>query len=63
LLVDDVFGELDRDRRNRLLASLPAECQRVVTTTSISWLAEAPTGKLYEITEDQQLGRFLRLVD
>ena len=29
----------------------------------ISWLADAPTGKLYEITEDQQLGRFPRLVD
>ena len=62
LLVDDIFGELDRDRRNRLFASLPAESQRVVTTTSISWLAEAPIGKLYEITEDKQLGRALRLL-
>jgi DNA replication and repair protein RecF len=62
LLVDDIFGELDRDRRNRLFASLPGESQRVVTTTSISWLAEAPIGKLYEITEDKHLGRVLRLL-
>ncbi len=62
LLVDDVFGELDGARRNRLLASLPAESQRVVTSTSISWLADAPIGKLYEIIEDKQLGRSLRLV-
>jgi DNA replication and repair protein RecF len=62
LLVDDIFGELDRDRRNRLFASLPAESQRVVTTTSISWLAEAPIGKLYEITEDKPLSRALRLL-
>jgi DNA replication and repair protein RecF len=62
LLVDDIFGELDRDRRNRLLASLPAESQRVVTTTGISWLADAAIGKLYEIVEDKQLGRALRLL-
>lgn len=62
LLVDDVFGELDVDRRNRLLAGLPAESQRVVTTTALSWLADAPIGKVYEITEDDQLGRSLRLV-
>jgi DNA replication and repair protein RecF len=60
LLVDDIFGELDRDRRNRLFASLPAESQRVVTTTSVSWLADAPIGKLYEIMEDEKLDRSLR---
>jgi recombinational DNA repair ATPase RecF len=57
-----VFGELDGDRRNRLLKSLPAGSQRVVTTTSISWVAETPVGRLYEITEDKELGRSLRLV-
>src|SRR5260370_25825066 len=62
LLVDDVFGELDGARRNRLLASLPAESQRVVTSTSISWLADAPIGKLHEIIQDKQLGPSLRLV-
>jgi DNA replication and repair protein RecF len=62
LLVDDIFGELDRDRRNRFFVSLPAESQRVITTTGISWLAGAPIGKLYEIIEDKQLGRALRLL-
>ena len=62
LLVDDVFGELDGDRRIRLLKSLPAGSQRVVTTTSLSWLSDAPVGRLYEITEDKELGRSLRLV-
>jgi DNA replication and repair protein RecF len=62
LLVDDVFGELDEDRRNRLLRSLPAGSQRVVTTTSIAWLSETPIGRLYEIAEDKTLGRSLRLV-
>jgi DNA replication and repair protein RecF len=62
LLVDDVFGELDGDRRNRLFRSLPADSQCVVTTTSISWLNEAPIGKLYEIADDKEVGRSLRLV-
>ncbi|HZC34293.1 MAG TPA: hypothetical protein VE242_01700, partial [Chthoniobacterales bacterium] len=62
LLVDDVFGELDHDRRNRLLKSLPPDSQRVVTTTSISWLDQAPIGRMYEIAEDEELGRSVRLV-
>jgi DNA replication and repair protein RecF len=62
LLVDDVFGELDRDRRNRLLKSLPAGSQRVVTTTTVSWLDQAPVGRIYEIAEDKEFGRSLRLM-
>jgi hypothetical protein len=42
---------------------MPADCQRVITTTSISWLDDAPISKLYEITEDEQLGRSLRPID
>src|SRR5260221_5762613 len=53
LLVDDVFGELDGARRNRLLTSLPAESQRVVTSTSISWLTDSPSRDLSEITGDK----------
>lgn len=37
-LIDDVFGELDSLRRNNLLAALPAEAQKLITTTSIDWL-------------------------
>ncbi len=40
-LLDDVFGELDPERRHRLLASLPPDTQRVLTTTSWHWLEEA----------------------
>ena len=40
-LLDDVFGELDTDRRRRLLAALPSDAQRILTTTSWQWLEEA----------------------
>ena len=40
-LVDDVFGELDTDRRRRLLAALPSDAQRILTTTTWQWLEEA----------------------
>ncbi len=37
LLLDDIFGELDPARRNRLLAALPAHAQTLVTTTFLDW--------------------------
>lgn len=37
LLLDDIFGELDRPRRNRLLESLPARSQAIITTTFLDW--------------------------
>ncbi|MGB8466205.1 MAG: DNA replication and repair protein RecF [Terrimicrobiaceae bacterium] len=37
-LIDDVFGELDPDRRNNLLAALPASAQKLVTATTLHWL-------------------------
>lgn len=40
-LLDDVFGELDTERRRRLLAALPADAQRILTATSWQWLGEA----------------------
>jgi DNA replication and repair protein RecF len=41
-LIDDVFGELDVNRRNALLAALPASAQKIVTTTHLDWMtAEA----------------------
>lgn len=40
LLVDDVFGELDRDRRRRLLACLPPDTQVLLTTTDLGWLPD-----------------------
>jgi len=38
LLIDDVFGELDPTRRQNLLAHLPADAQRLITTTHLDWL-------------------------
>jgi DNA replication and repair protein RecF len=41
LLLDDIFGELDLNRRGALLAALPAGSQKLITTTHLDWL---PTG-------------------
>ena len=40
LLIDDIFGELDSSRRNRLLSCLPQEAQRIITTTSLDWASD-----------------------
>ncbi len=39
LLIDDVFGELDFERRNALLKRLPAGSQKFITATDIAWMA------------------------
>ena len=41
LLFDDIFGELDPSRRNALLGALPADAQRIVTTTHLDWMLDA----------------------
>lgn len=43
LLLDDIFGELDPQRRNALMGFLPEESQRLVTTTNVDWM-ETRTG-------------------
>ncbi len=40
-LIDDVFGELDLRRRNALMGRLPAEAQKLVTTTNLDWFEQA----------------------
>lgn len=37
LLIDDIFGELDAQRRNALLASLPNDSQKLITATTLDW--------------------------
>ena len=37
LLIDDIFGELDVSRRNALLENLPADSQKLITTTQLDW--------------------------
>lgn len=44
LLLDDIFGELDPHRRNALLAALPADSQKLITTTHLGWMDGVPAG-------------------
>lgn len=36
-LIDDVFGELDRTRREALMEALPTQSQKLITTTTLNW--------------------------
>jgi DNA replication and repair protein RecF len=49
LLIDDVFGELDPDRRRNLLAHLPADSQRLITTTHLDWLDAALPATIFRL--------------
>lgn len=49
LLIDDVFGELDPARRNRLLRALPGEAQKFVTATSLAWQEERLDGPVFRL--------------
>lgn len=49
LLIDDVFGELDVNRRGNLLRALPGGAQCLITTTHLDWLAEELRGPVFEI--------------
>lgn len=42
LLIDDIFGELDPERRKALLTLLPEDSQIFITTTHLDWLGNAP---------------------
>ncbi|MDB6133806.1 MAG: replication and repair protein RecF [Verrucomicrobiales bacterium] len=51
LLLDDIFGELDPGRRNALLAALPADSQKLITTTHLHWLEahERPAARYHVV--------------
>lgn len=50
LLMDDVFGELDRERRRAFLDCLPGGTQKIFTTTRLDWLEEERSlGRVYEV--------------
>ncbi len=51
LLLDDIFGELDAARRNRLLSSLPAGAQTIITTTFLDWAEGHPIERVYQLAE------------
>jgi DNA replication and repair protein RecF len=50
-LLDDIFGELDTERRRRLLGALPGAAQRILTTTTWQWLDEAGEAAEWTIRE------------
>lgn len=53
VLIDDIFGELDPARRNRLLAALPNETQKLVTATSLSWHDEPADFPVWRLESGQ----------
>jgi DNA replication and repair protein RecF len=55
LLIDDIFGELDPDRRNALLAHLPSDAQKLVTATSLQWAEPMVEGRLFHLAGNNVL--------
>ena len=56
LLIDDIFGELDPERRNALLDNLPADSQKLVTATAMPWRDGIAAETIYEM-RDRRLSR------
>jgi DNA replication and repair protein RecF len=48
-LIDDVFGELDPERRNALLAALPAHAQKIITTTHLGWMPADGSARILDL--------------
>src|SRR6266576_808573 len=53
LLIDDIFDELDPERRNALLDNLPADSQKLVTATAMPWRDEIPADTIYQMRNRQ----------
>ena len=49
LLLDDIFGELDPARRNALLAALPPDSQKLITTTHLDWMPAAAAARVLRL--------------
>jgi DNA replication and repair protein RecF len=49
LLIDDIFGELDPSRRDRLLEALPGGAQKLVTSTTRQWPDRSVDGPLFQL--------------
>lgn len=55
LLIDDIFGELEPERRNALLVCLPGDSQKLVTATSLEWRRDVPDGVMFELKDRKLL--------
>jgi DNA replication and repair protein RecF len=53
LLLDDIFGELDLARRNALLAALPAQAQKLITTTHLDWMPRETAAQILHLGEER----------
>lgn len=53
LLIDDIFGELDPERRNLLLRHLPGDAQKLVTATTMQWRENGMEGPVFELKDGQ----------
>jgi len=56
-LLDDVFGELDPARRNRLLASLPPNAQAIITTTFLDWADIGASDAIFDLSDGRLVPR------
>jgi len=52
LLIDDIFGELDLDRRRALLHYLPADLQMWITATHLDWVETFPANSTFHAVAD-----------
>ena len=57
LLLDDIFGELDTSRRNRLLSILPTDSQKFITTTAIDWHSPPSDAAIFHIEHGSIISR------
>jgi DNA replication and repair protein RecF len=57
LLLDDIFGELDPERRNALLSHVPHASQKLVTATTMQWLEAPLEGPLFHLADKSVLMR------
>ncbi len=51
LLIDDIFGELDPARRNRLLGAFPPDAQKLVTATNLDWQEQPIAGAMFRLAD------------
>jgi len=51
LLLDDIFGELDPERRNALLAGMPAESQAILTTADLGGITLPPDSLIHQFSD------------